>query len=85
MQIAEQVTQAVIQLPAQRAITGHDPITMPGFDIGPLPVEPDDPSFPAGFRNLTTDLCFAGFGQATCRIEWDDIRAQSPPDPDSPR
>ena len=71
--------------------TGRWNLGVPTFDIGPLAVEPNDPSFPADFRNLTGQPGCQGVlptSQSTilqCRIEWDQIFATSPPDPDSGR
>jgi hypothetical protein len=71
--------------------TGRWNLYVPTFDIGPLAVEPNDPSFPGDFRNLTGQPgCNSGLptSQSTvlqCRIEWDAILATSPPDPNSGR
>ncbi len=71
--------------------TGRWNLGVPTFDIGPLAVEPNDPSFPADCRNLTGQPGCQGVlptSQSTilrCRVEWDQIFATSPPDPDSGR
>jgi hypothetical protein len=58
------------------------------FDLGILQAEPNDPSFPAGFKTWSSFVdCGAPptFESALCRMEWNTIRAISPPDPNSAR
>lgn len=67
--------------------SGHWDLDVRPFDIGAMPIEPNDPSFPAGSRDLSA-FCTntpPTFTTPQCRMEWDAIPAMFPPDPNSPR
>jgi hypothetical protein len=65
--------------------SGTSPLPGASVDLGRLPVEPDDPSLPAGFRTFLGCATMPSIGQPHCRLEWDRMVATYPPDPDSAR
>ncbi|HXN25004.1 MAG TPA: IPT/TIG domain-containing protein [Candidatus Dormibacteraeota bacterium] len=66
--------------------TGHWRLKGPEFDIGVMPIEPSDPSFPGGSKS-DFPFCDAPqtFTPARCRVDWGPIPAAFRPDPNSAR
>ncbi len=55
------------------------------FDIGALPVEPNDPSFPAGSHSFAICPSPPTFTLPHCQIQWSTVAATFPPDATSAR
>jgi len=67
--------------------SGHSDFSSPApFDIGALPVEPNDPSFAGGSKSDSA-ACFGppAFTVPKCRVDWDTFTAMLPPDATSAR
>jgi hypothetical protein len=65
-------------------LSGHSDLSGGNFDIGAMPIEPNDPSFPADSRSQGC-VPLPAFNPSQCKMQWNTIPAMFPPDPTSAR